>query len=87
MPAEEEGSASSFAVRDPEELTFEVRGGIVAAKRWGAEGDADGERWIAFHGWLDNASSFDFLIPHLRSRPISFSQKSQCNLPTNILHW
>jgi hypothetical protein len=74
MPAEEEEAASSRAALGPEELTFDVRGGMVAAKRWVAKGDADGERWIAFHGWLDNASSFDFLIPHLRSNPIILSQ-------------
>ena len=71
MTAGEEGATSSRAVWGPEELAFEVRGGTIAAKRWGA----DGERWIAFHGWLDNASSFDFLVPHLRLRPISCTQQ------------
>ncbi len=34
----------------------------IAAKHWFYTGK---ERAIAVHGWLDNASSFDMLLPHL----------------------
>ena len=34
---------------------------IYLGKEWG---DANGEPWIALHGWLDNCGSFDRLLPH-----------------------
>ena len=45
-----------------QELTFDLRGRKLAAKRWGAP---SGIPTFAFHGWLDNASSFDLLAPGL----------------------
>lgn len=45
----------------PEELTLEVGGVALAAKRW-----RNGTRRVlALHGWLDNAASFDHLAPLL----------------------
>jgi len=35
--------------------------GYIAGKEWG---DANGEPWIALHGWLDNCGSFDRLLPY-----------------------
>lgn len=47
-------------------MSFDVRGGVMRARCWGP---ASGPRWIAFHGWLDNANSFEPLaryLPNLR---------------------
>ena len=44
----------------PEELRFEISSLQIAAKVWGP---ADGFRVLAFHGWLDNAATFDHLAP------------------------
>ena len=35
--------------------------GIFIGKEWG---DANGEPWIALHGYLDNCGSFDRLLPY-----------------------
>lgn len=45
-----------------EEITLEVEGLRIAGKAWGPAG---GEPWLAVHGWLDNAGSFDLLAPLL----------------------
>ena len=42
------------------ERTFEVNGLQIACKEWGRSGFTP---IIALHGWLDNAASFDHLIP------------------------
>ena len=45
------------------ERTFDSRGISLAAKEWGAAG---GVPVIALHGWLDNANSFDRMLPFLQ---------------------
>ena len=45
-----------------EELTFDLTGRVVAAKRWG---NKKGMPVIALHGWMDNANTFDPLAPLL----------------------
>ncbi len=45
-----------------EEIRLEVFGRTLAAKRWG---DPHGQKFLALHGWLDNANSFDRLAPKL----------------------
>ncbi|KAG0089127.1 hypothetical protein BGZ92_005274 [Podila epicladia] len=51
----------------PQERSFELRNGLVlAAKHWKTGGDCrvrDNRRFLAFHGFLDNAASFDLLAP------------------------
>ena len=44
------------------ERTFSVRGLALAAKEWGLLGS---KPTIALHGWLDNAASFDLLLPFM----------------------
>jgi pimeloyl-ACP methyl ester carboxylesterase len=45
-----------------QERTFECNGIQLAAKEWGAP---EGKPIIALHGWLDNANSFDQMLPYL----------------------
>ena len=42
--------------------TFESNGVQLAAKEWG---NPEGKPIIALHGWLDNANSFDKMLPFL----------------------
>ncbi|MDG2019135.1 MAG: alpha/beta hydrolase [Porticoccaceae bacterium] len=44
------------------ERFFESSGVRLVAKEWG---DPSGVPVIALHGWLDNANSFDQMLPHL----------------------
>ena len=44
------------------ERTFNVNGLNFAAKEWGTPGATP---VIALHGWLDNAASFDVMLPHM----------------------
>ena len=48
-----------------DELEFEVPYGKLAAKTWHEE-DENSKRVLALHGWMDNAGSFDNIIPHLK---------------------
>jgi len=48
-----------------DELEFEVPYGKLAAKTWHEETD-ECKRVLALHGWMDNAGSFDNLMPHLK---------------------
>lgn len=45
-----------------EACSFEVFGRRLCGKRWG---DPQGQPFIALHGWLDNANTFDALAPLL----------------------
>lgn len=44
------------------EKVFRVRGLTLAAKEWGQPGSMP---VIALHGWLDNAASFDRMLPYM----------------------
>jgi len=52
-------------VTAPEELEIVVPGLRLAARAWGP---ADAPPMLCLHGWLDNAASFDRLLPLLSGR-------------------
>lgn len=48
-----------------DELEFEVPYGKLAAKTWHEETD-ESKRVLLLHGWMDNAGSFDNMVPKLK---------------------
>lgn len=48
--------------RSYKEISFKVPWGNIAAKEWGPD---DGKLFLGLHGWLDNANTFDRLVPLL----------------------
>lgn len=48
-----------------DELEFPTQYGKLAAKTWGEDSD-DCRRVLVLHGWMDNAGSFDNIIPKLK---------------------
>lgn len=50
-----------------DEIEFEVPYGKLAAKSWHEETD-DCKRLLALHGWMDNAGSFDKLMPKIKHK-------------------
>ena len=50
------------SVNKPEELEIQTSSIRLVAKCWG---NPDGQSVLAFHGWLDNAATFDNLAPLL----------------------
>lgn len=51
-----------MSIKFVKERLFKVNGIELAAKEWG---DPSGMPVIALHGWLDNANSFDQMLPYL----------------------
>jgi len=43
------------------EIRIPVPWGVIAGKEWGPAG---GQPWLAVHGWLDNAGTWDTFLPH-----------------------
>lgn len=50
-----------------DEIEFEVPYGKLAAKSWHEETD-ECKRILALHGWMDNAGSFDNLMPKIKHK-------------------
>ena len=46
------------------ERTFDVNGLTLTAKEWGRSGSTP---VIALHGWLDNAATFDRMLPFMEN--------------------
>lgn len=50
-----------------DELEFEVPYGKLAAKTWHEETE-ESKRILVLHGWMDNAGSFDNVMPHIKHK-------------------
>ena len=62
-------SVRRFSSHVCKEVTFPVPWGVIAGKQWTSVGDACAAsvQWVALHGYLDSAASFDQLAPLLTS--------------------
>jgi len=47
------------------EFVIPVPWGVIRGKEWG---HPEGLPWLAIHGWLDNAGTFDTVLPHIGSK-------------------
>jgi len=56
-------SCSSDIVKG-REFVIPVPWGVIRGKEWG---HPEGLPWLAIHGWLDNAGTFNTLLPHIGS--------------------
>ena len=50
------------SINKPEELEIQTSSIRLVAKCWG---NSNSLPFLAFHGWLDNAATFDYLAPLL----------------------
>ena len=53
-----------MAIEFIRERSFEVNGLILTAKEWGRSGSIP---IIALHGWLDNAATYDLMLPFMEN--------------------
>ncbi|ODM88353.1 putative serine hydrolase, partial [Orchesella cincta] len=54
--------SETLSMEEPVEIRIPVPWGHISAKTWG---NKDGKPVLGVHGWMDNAGSFDKLIPKL----------------------